>query len=489
MKKRCYISVLLGVFLWGMPLFAQKKASRKVASPYNYEVTIVLEGVPDTMLFVGYYYADKTYSKDSIFVEKRKPYTYVLHGKDTLHRGVYIVAGQRHNKYLEFIVDSSMFFTIRATGLTPPYYDVLDHLSFENSPENDVFLHFQKTMVRYQVKAAELSKAIKQESAKEAPNQTLLDTLKAERSRNYDSMHLFTDWQIETYPNQLFSKLQKMGLEVEVPPLPEGRDSVWLLWYYISHYWDNTDLTDDGMIFSPMFHPFLKHYYEQVAPTAVDSLIKYTDLLIEKTTSKELFKYIVWYVTHKYERSKYVGQDAVFVHMVKKYYEQGLCPWVDSTTLEAMVERADKLDPILVGRQAPHLMMMDLSKRLRSSYEFDKKYTIMWFWDVDCSHCKSATPKLVEFYNRLKDSLDLEVFAVCMSADTVAWRKYVNDHNLPWVNVGGNVANIDFVQVYDVHSTPQIYVLDKQKKIIVKKISVDELENFMRRYDKGEIRY
>ena len=108
---------------------------------------------------------------------------------------------------------------------------------------------------------------------------------------------------------------------------------------------------------------------------------------------------------------------------------------------------------------------------------------------MDCSHCKSATPKLVEFYNRLKDSLDLEVFAVCMSADTVAWRKYVNDHNLPWVNVGGNVANIDFVQVYDVHSTPQIYVLDKQKKIIVKKISVDELENFMRRYDKGEIRY
>ena len=473
MKNAKLIFVWSLLVLMGFPLFAQsRKAAVKKTVPNNYEITFVLEGIPDTMLIIGYYYADKTYSKDSIFVDKRRPHTYVLQGKDTLHRGVYIVAGQRHNKYFEFIVDSSLFFTVRATGLKPPFYDILDHLTFENSPENDVFLYFQKTMVRYQVKATELSKSLKQENAKESPNQQILDALNAERNANFDSMKLFTNWLIETYPTQLFSKLQKMGVDVEVPELPAGQDSVWLIWYYISHYWDNTDLTDDAMIFSPMFHPFLKHYYERVTPTLTDSLIKYTDLLIEKTTAPELFKYIVWFVTHKYERSQYVGQDAIFVHMVKTYYEQGRCPWVDSTTLEAMVERADKLNPILIGRQAPQLMMMDLHKQLRSSYEFDKKYTIMWFWDVDCSHCKSATPKLVEFYNRVKDSLDLEVFAVCLSADTVAWRKFVESHKLPWVNVGGNVANLDFVQVYDVHSTPQIYVLDKQKRIIVKAVGI-----------------
>ena len=274
-KERMVLLVSVLLMLSGAAMGQAKKTVQKKTT-YNYEVTFVLEGIPDTMLFVGYYYADKTYSKDSIFLEKRKPNTYVLCGTDTLHRGVYIVAGQRHNKYFEFIVDSSFFFTVRAKGLTPPFYDVVNYLSFENSPENDVFLNFQKTMIRYQMKAAELAKSIKQEKAKESEaNSQILDTLYAERSRVYDSMHDYTNWQIETYPNQLFSKLQKMGVEIDVPELPEGKDSIWQVWYYISHYWDNTDLTDDGMIFSPMFHPFLKHYYERVAPTATDSLPPY----------------------------------------------------------------------------------------------------------------------------------------------------------------------------------------------------------------------
>lgn len=485
MKVERLILFMAALFMLTGQTWGQSKKTVAKKSNYNYEITFVLEGLPDTMLFVGYYYADKTYSKDSIFLEKRsKPNTYVLRGTDTLNRGVYIIAGQRHNKYFEFIVDSSFFFTVRASGLKPPYYDVVNYLSFENSPENDVFLTFQKTMIKYQIKATELSKSIKNEKAKEDnANKEILDTLNAEKARVIDSMRLYTNWLIDTYPNQLFSKLQKMGVDIDVPEIPDGKDSSWQVWYYINHYWDNTDLSDDGIIFSPMFHPFLKHYYDRVAPTVTDSLIKYTDLLLEKTTSQQMFKYIVWYVTHKYERSQYVGQDAIFVHMVKNYYEKGLCPWVDETVLEAMVERADKLDPILLGRYAPQLMMMDLSKRLRSSYEFEKKYTIMYFWDVDCSHCKTTTPKLVDFYNREKDSLDFEIFAVCMSADTVAWRKYVEEHKLPWVNVGGNVANIDFVQVYDVHSTPQIYILDREKKIIMKKIAMDELEAFMRRYD------
>ena len=145
MGRNVFIWLLLCVLLGGIQFsaLAQKRAKKEKC---NYEITIFLEGVPDTMLYIGYYYADKTYSRDSVFVDKRKPYTFVLKGKDTLNRGVYIVAGQRKNKYLEFVMDTSRFFTIRATGLNPPFYDVLNHLEFEHSPENDLFLEFQKRL-------------------------------------------------------------------------------------------------------------------------------------------------------------------------------------------------------------------------------------------------------------------------------------------------------------------------------------------------------
>ena len=489
MKRVCLTVCLLTVaFLLNFPSASAQKKAKK--SRGNYEVTIYLEGVPDTMLYIGYYYADKTYSKDSIFVEKHKPYTFVLKGQDTLFRGVYIVAGQRKNKYLEFVVDTSMFFTIKATGLKPPFYDVLNYLSFENSPENDVFLDFQRTMVRFQSQAMDVGKAYKQESAKgDAANQQILSDLKAEQARCYDSMHAFTDELIRRHPGQLFAKIQKMNIDVDVPDKPAGADTNWEYRYYVNHYWDNTDLSDDGLLMSPLFFPKLKRYYESVIPLSVDSTIKYTDLLVGKITSKEQFKYVVWYVTHKYERSQYIGQDAVFVHMVETYYEQGRCDWVDETQLEAMVERAHKLDPILIGRRAPQLWMMDTNRTLHSNYEFPKQFTIMWFWDVDCSHCKAATPKLADIYHRLKDSLDIEVMGICMSADTLAWRKYIRTHDMPWVNVGGYVANIDFVDVYDVHSTPYMYVLNREKQIIVKKLPIEELETFLRRYAKGEVRY
>jgi thiol-disulfide isomerase/thioredoxin len=218
-----------------------------------------------------------------------------------------------------------------------------------------------------------------------------------------------------------------------------------------------------------------------------DTINKYADLLIEKVkNTPELYRYIIQYITYKYETSQYVGHDAVFVHMVKKYYEKGLCEWVDEEVLKAMLERANQLDKILIGRVAPHLYMPDTNNVLRSNYEFDKKYTIMWFWDIDCGHCKTATPILKEFYDRAKDSLDFEVYAVCIGTDSVKWKNAIIEKKLTWVNVGKNTANINYKEVYAVNSTPVVFILDRDKKIIAKKVDVKEIEDIIRSYEAGK---
>jgi thiol-disulfide isomerase/thioredoxin len=175
--------------------------------------------------------------------------------------------------------------------------------------------------------------------------------------------------------------------------------------------------------------------------------------------------------------------------MVQKYYAKGLCPWTDEAVLERMVTHANKLSHILIGKQAPELYMFDTNGMFRSNYDIKKKYTVMWFWDLNCGHCKSAGPKLVEFYNRAKDSLDFEVFAICITNDIEKWKQAIIEREFPWINVGGNHANLDYRVVFDVTTTPVIFVLDREKNIIVKKIGVEELENFLRNYDEGKIKY
>ena len=92
----------------------------------------------------------------------------------------------------------------------------------------------------------------------------------------------------------------------------------------------------------------------------------------------------------------------------------------------------------------------------------------------------------MEFYNRAKKDLDFEVYAVCMGSDVGKWKKAIVERQLPFVNVGGNKANLDFREVFDIRTTPQIFVLDKDKKIIAKKIGVESLEQVIRDYEAGK---
>jgi len=312
-----------------------------------------------------------------------------------------------------------------------------------------------------------------------------------------DSMRTFRLDFLEINEHTLFGKAQNFTREIEVPEPSKNEDGTLVdsnfeYYYYLNHYWDNMDFSDPALITIPqgVFYERLKTYFDDVVPPLIDSIIKYADILVEKAKdTPELFRFFVVYITQKYERSQYVAHDAVFVHMVQKYYARGLCTWTDEAVLERMVTHANKLQHILIGRKAPELYMADTADVFHSNYDIQRKYTIMWFWDLNCGHCKSATPKLVEFYNRAKDSLDFEVFAICMTNDLEKWKQAIIERQLPWINVGGNRANIDYRVVYDVVTTPVIFVLDREKNIIVKKIGIDELENFIRNYDEGKIKY
>lgn len=472
--------------------FAQKKTTSKSKKALNYQITFQLPGIPDSILYIANYYGNHTYLRDSLRPLKKNPYTFVFQGSDTLKRGVYILASQANAKYMEFIVDSSFFFTVQSEHLEPPVYNIANNVKFINSPENDLFYQFTGKMVGWQIEGRNLSKKFKEEQAKTSPNQEYIDELKKQMRITHDSMQEYTLRFIEENPNNLFAKAQKLTQEVEVPDEKpqQYQDSNWQYQYYAEHYWDNCDFNDNAMIYTPVFAPRLAQYYENVIHPSVDSIIKYTDILIEKSkNSYDIYKYIIWYTSNRFEQSKYLGHDAIFVHLIRTYYEKGLCPWIDETVLERMIDRANTLEPILLGKTAPWLIMPDVDGKFHTNYDFTTDYTIMYFWDTDCGHCKVTTPKLLELYNRAKDSLNFDVYAVCLTSDSVEWKNYLAEKKLPWINVGNNKANIDFRDAYDINSSPKIFILDRNKKIILKNIGIEEVEDFLIKHRQGLIKF
>ena len=67
------------------------------------------------------------------------------------------------------------------------------------------------------------------------------------------------------------------------------------------------------------------------------------------------------------------------------------------------------------------------------------------------------------------------------------WIEFINEHNLDWINGsdGGDFRS-NFRTLYDVFSTPQTYLLDEEKKIISKKMSIESLEKILEHLYKEE---
>jgi thiol-disulfide isomerase/thioredoxin len=109
------------------------------------------------------------------------------------------------------------------------------------------------------------------------------------------------------------------------------------------------------------------------------------------------------------------------------------------------------------------------------------KYTILYFWEPNCSHCKKATPLLQkDLFEPLKDK-SVEIFAVCTQTNKDEWMKGINEYHIhEWTNVWDPQLVSNFRTLYDVYSTPVIYILDKSKHIVAKRIDVDTAVKFLK---------
>src|SRR5690606_4093243 len=128
-------------------------------------------------------------------------------------------------------------------------------------------------------------------------------------------------------------------------------------------------------------------------------------------------------------------------------------------------EHADKLRKSMIGMKAANLIMQDANLRLRSMYDIPNKYTVIFFFDPDCGHCKKETPKLASFYERNKTKFNVEIFAVSADTSLAKMRDYIKEMNMKWITVNGPRSAVgSYHDLSAAQPTPTIYALDERNK-------------------------
>lgn len=473
MFKKSLISLLFALFI-ALFSFAQK--------PF-YDIKVKITGLKDTVCYLGNYYGDKQYIKDTARVDSKGMCEFK--GKDeVLPGGIYLVITPA-KKFFEIIVDKEQFFSIETDTS-----DFVNKMKIKGSTDNQLFYEYLKFVGDKQTDAIKLRDALKTIKKDNKDSTKLVqDKLSAieKEVQNYKLKYVAAH--AETFLASVFKTSQEPEVP-DAPLLPNGKkDSNFVYRYYKAHFFDNIDFNDDRLLRTPVLHNKIKQYITTLVVQMPDSIIPEADKMIEKAHSnKEVFKYLVWYITNWSETSNIMGFDAIFVHMVEKYYETNQAFWVSPANLEKIISRGKILKNLLLGVKIPNLTAQDTSGIFQTLYNVQAKYTVLYFWDPTCGHCQKETPKLKLLYDSIKKaSKSIEVYAVCTEQNLKDWKNYIIEHKLNWINVMDMQNTTGYHTTYDIYSTPVVYLLDENKKILAKRLSIEQLQEFLNRlYKKDE---
>ena len=469
MKRIIYALILV---LWTASGFA--------GNGDGYEIKVRVKGVKNGKCFLANNYGDKQYLKDSIISDANGNFTFK--GKEPLEGGIYLVV-LPGRKYFEIIISEQKFSVETDTA------DYVQNMKVLGSTENELFYHY----LNYINPRGREVDNLRKRMDKNKDNKDSLAAIKSRVSVLDNEVINYKKTFMVEHPKALLAKVFRAMQEPEIPDFPRlanGRkDSIAEFNFYKSHYFDNLDFSDDRIIRTPIYHNKIKQYMTSLTLQIPDSINKEADYLIEKArASKELFKYTVWYITNTYETSNIMGMDAVFVHMVDKYYKTNQATWVDSVTLYKIVERGKTLKPLLLGKKAPNLIMKDRFGKIETLHNVNAKYTVLCFWDPDCSHCKKEIPVLKEIYDQVKTH-GVQVYGVCTEVEIEKWTKFIDEYKLDWINVADPTLLTNFRKTYDINSTPILYLLDEKKEILAKKLSIDQLGDLLEKNMKMKINF
>lgn len=443
----------------------------------GYEIRVKMDGYTGQKMFLGNYFGDKEYLKDSASIDKKG--WFVFKGTEALPCGIYsIINEERNSRILEFVVNSED----QHFSLKTDYDNPVAGLTVTESTDNLLFSDYQKYMMNNGKRRMELGKQYTDLNARKSDSANLIKTQIEKMDADYAA---YRDAIISNNPSSLTARILKALIEPEVPEAPllsDGTpDKEFQYRYYKKHYWDNVDFTEDCLVRTPFFHSRLERYFTKMVLQIPDSINYEADYLVSMAKGKkELYHYIVWWVTMYYERSQYMCMDAVPVHMWKNYYVWPDAFWVDTTTMTRIQERLKVMDPLCCNKVTPNLVMKDTAHKYRSLHGVQAKYTVLLFWDPDCSHCKKEMPIIKKMYDSLK-SYGVEVYAVGVEQEYDKWKSYIIENNLNWINVIDIYNESNFRSLYDINSTPILYLLDADKKILAKKMGAKQLNEILLR--------
>lgn len=488
-------------------VFVSVLALTTAASAQGYDIKINFKGCKDTMAYLVKWTFDQKYIADTAKNVKNG----VMHfkGKKDLDKGVYILVSEAKSIYFDFFINESQKFTINVDAS-----DISGSLKSADSKENALFFSYSSYISKKNqdfVKFRDQTKGKSKEDSTKFMNEKI-------KQLNEDVKKFDADY-MERAKGTFVYDVLNLKTEKEptnIPKASNGRpDSIYQYYYYRNHFFDGVNFKDERIVRTPFFAERIDKYFDKVVLMHPDTIIQEIDKVLAKCDEGNLvYNLLVAHLTYKYEQSKIMGFDKVFVHLGDKYVISGKAKGLyTEETLKKFDERLSIMRNLLLEAKVADLYMIDttdgakvrklgfdtasssksvtdlyykhvdkLTPMYKRLYEIQSKYTVLVFWAADCGHCQKEIPVLHEALQKVKGSIDFKVFAVQTKDDLYdSWKKFIIEKKLSdFIHVYDPIHINNLKERFDIYSTPVIYILDKEKRIKAKRLSAEQVVDMLK---------
>ena len=442
----------------------------------GYEIAVEVEDFDGDEAYLANYFLDKQYIVDTAAVVDGQ---FVFTGEESLPEGTYMVVLPPDNDFAQIHLDADQRF-----GLRTEADDLMGAMRVRGSEENELFYDYLGFLAEVRP-AADSLRAIQRDSS-------LAEAVRAAAAEEGDAIDERVKARqaeiIAEHPGTLTAALLRSQRQPELPEFTgteeEQRERRYR--YFKAHYFDGFDLGDPRALRSPYLAERISYYLDKLVVPHPDSINAELDfLLAQMRPAPETFKFYTSKFLNDYAASNIVGMDAVYVHLGERYYLTGEADWADSTTVAKIEENVAKVKPLLIGKPAPELKVQGRDGETLDLAAVEAPYTVLFFFDPECSHCKKQTPVLVDFMREYADK-GVKAVSVCS--------KFAPNESDCWAYVDSKEGMGEYILNgvdpyhkskykirYDIFSYPQIFVLDEDKRILSKRISAEQLPEVMDR--------
>lgn len=251
--------------------------------------------------------------------------------------------------------------------------------------------------------------------------------------------------------------------------------------YLCKHFWDNLNTQDTLLLrdieqFEEYFALYLTFIKREPADISTKNILSF----LNKTGKNNEWCELIMQMATKYlyHIESPLLSEELYIPFAQYALSIPNLSIKDSILYTHRLEVALKNRP---GSKANDFTFVTSKGKHTTLHNSIERCTLLFFNDPECDNCKEAKSQLIgnDIIRQMTENGTLQPIMIYTEGDSEVWKQHKNDCPKGWISGFDAEENIRMRRIYELRAMPCIYLIDKDKKVILKDVNINTLITYL----------